>query len=81
MTMLLPNVLASSSGEWDGHWWPLWPLLWLAVLAGIVWLVSRRRWRPSRPSGGERARDLLAVRFARGEIDGEEYRARLEQLR
>ena len=33
------------------------------------------------PSGDERARDILAERFARGELTGEEYRERLEQLR
>ena len=31
--------------------------------------------------GVQRARDILAERYARGEIDGEEYRGRLEQLR
>ena len=30
--------------------------------------------------GIQRARDILAERYARGEIDGEEYRGRLDQL-
>ena len=30
--------------------------------------------------GLQRARDILAERYARGEIDGEEYRGRLDQL-
>ncbi len=35
--------------------------------------------RPETP-GIARARDILAERYARGEIDGEEYRGRLDQL-
>jgi uncharacterized membrane protein len=31
-------------------------------------------------SGVERARGILAERYARGEIDGDEYRERLAQL-
>lgn len=78
--MLWPTVLASHADEWDHAWWPIWPLLWIAVLAGVVWLVARRRREPA-PGGGDRARDILAERFARGEIGGDEYRERLEQLR
>ena len=55
-------------------------LLWLALLAvGIWFLVRGRRFR--QPSDMDRARGILAERFARGEITGEEYRERLEQLR
>lgn len=80
----LTSLLASHGDEWGHHgWWPLWPLLWLAVIATVVWLFVRRR--PGGGGGGrsgtERARDILAERYARGEIAGEEYRERLEQLR
>jgi len=65
----------------DHGWWPIWPFLWLAVIATIVWLVTRRRWSTGRPqSGADRARDILAERYARGEISGDEYRERLGQL-
>jgi putative membrane protein len=77
--LLWPSVLATHH-DWEGGPWLVWPLLWLAVIATVVWLVSRRRWERPR-SGGERARDILAERFARGEIAGDEYRERLEQLR
>ena len=81
MNLTLTTVLASS-GDWDHHWWPLWPLLWLAVIVALVWFFKRGRWNgPRMQTGAERARDILAERFARGEITGEEYRERLEQLR
>jgi uncharacterized membrane protein len=31
--------------------------------------------------GGQRARGILAERYARGEIDDDEYRTRLDRLR
>ena len=79
--MALTPLLADHAHEGHG-WWPLWPLLWLAVLATVVWIVARRRRNGDRRGGGaDRAREILAERFARREIAGEEYRERLEQLR
>lgn len=72
-----------------GWWWIAWPLGWLAVLAllGVVtWLLVRaaRRGGPDAASATAEpvasARRILAERYARGEIDEEEYRARLERL-
>jgi putative membrane protein len=40
--------------------------------------VLRRRGRRGDPL--DRARELLAERFARGELTGEEYRQRLDEL-
>jgi putative membrane protein len=60
-------------------------LLWLLVivaLAGlIVWLILRA----NQPTGGsasttDSARRILAERFARGEIDADEYARRREML-
>lgn len=80
-------------GPWVGGWggfglgWlfgPIFSLVWLAVIAFVVWLVWRNRgagWgRWSAVSATQRARDILAERYARGEISTEEYRDRLEQL-
>ena len=55
-------------------------LIWVAVIALIVWLVIRAVGQ--RPSGGaaESAEELLRRRFAAGEIDTEEYQRRLETL-
>jgi putative membrane protein len=78
-TTVLANVLASE-GE-HGWWWPIWPLLWVAVIGTAVWLLLRRRRAAEGPSDASgRAREILAERFARGEITSEEYRERLDQL-
>lgn len=60
-------------------------LFWGLVILGVVALI-RYLARPSRPSEGVAApratpEQLLAERFARGEIDDEEYRSRLATLR
>ena len=59
------------------------PLLWLIVLggivAGVIWLV--RRTDGQGPSGGgSNARAELDLRFAKGEIDAEDYAARKKLL-
>ena len=75
-------LLATHADEWGHGWWVLWPLLWIAVIVTAVWLFRRRSWHSGRQlSGAERARDILAERYARGEIGSDEYRERLEQLR
>jgi putative membrane protein len=71
--------VVASHGEHDGYWFPF-AFFWLVLLGVGVWfLVRGGRWR--HPSDLDRARGILAERFARGEITGEEYRERLEQLR
>ncbi|MHB1001120.1 MAG: SHOCT domain-containing protein [Armatimonadota bacterium] len=48
-------------------------IFWLLILAGIVilviWLVNRNK----TPGAGENALDILNKRYARGEINREEY--------
>ncbi|MGW7577468.1 SHOCT domain-containing protein [Streptomyces sp. NPDC054765] len=68
-------------------------LFWALIIAGVVALVrylpSGRHGHPGGlpPSSGEagsvskRAEELLAERFARGEIDEDEYRRRITLLR
>jgi len=53
---------------------------WIAVIAAVGWFVVRSA-RPGERSGVDRARDVLAERYARGELSTEEYREGLEQLR
>ncbi|WP_245645963.1 SHOCT domain-containing protein [Pseudonocardia acaciae] len=57
-------------------------LFWVLIIAGIVLLV-RAQARPDRttPGGRPTPERLLAGRFARGEIDEDEYRQRLDVLR
>ena len=79
-------TLLSTNAHGDGPegWWifPIfWLLLWAVVIAAAIWFfVSRRReWR--RRGSADRAGDILAERFARGELSNEEYTERLRQLR
>lgn len=56
--------------------------LWvLALIALIVVLVVRALSRPSQPAASPSAQQILAERFARGEIDADEYQARLRVLK
>ena len=77
MTAEITTLLASSGDGWDHAWWPVWLLFWLAAIVAVVWFFTRRR----RDDGLRSARAILAERYARGELSGEEYRERLEQLR
>ncbi|MBB5070007.1 putative membrane protein [Saccharopolyspora gloriosae] len=63
-------------------WMFVLPIIWLMFLAFlglIVWAVVRltREWRPRHDNGAahqETAEEILDRRYARGEIDAEEYR-------
>jgi len=67
---------------WYGPGWAFGPwlgLIWLGLWAAvIVFLVRRRRgwWQ-----GGRSGEDVLAERYARGEITEQEYRQRRAVLR
>ena len=68
-----------------GSWWILAPLLfWGGMLALIGWTVARVF--PKTRSGNDEPRrdnaeEVLRERFARGEVDAEEYERSLEVLR
>jgi putative membrane protein len=71
-------TILMTHGGWDGGpWFLLFPLLWAAVLL-TVFLVWRgradRRWTGS-------AEEILAERYARGEITAEELQQRRDELR
>ncbi|MGW7091018.1 SHOCT domain-containing protein [Streptomyces sp. NPDC054874] len=83
------NTLAHSGGP--GPWVLLFPLVWAAVVIGIVTLLRRTVWRGRRgpwtadraARGGPGASSpiaLLGRRFAAGEIDEDEYWRRLSVL-
>ncbi|GMR02453.1 MAG: hypothetical protein BMS9Abin20_0789 [Acidimicrobiia bacterium] len=59
-----------------GWWAPLGGLFMFAILGLFVWLIVTAV-RPARAGNNEsRAIEILADRYARGEIDGEEFRSR-----
>ncbi len=71
---------------WDGPpgWFGvvggiLWLLFWAAVI--VVGIVLLRRYLRSRPQVGDPAVAVLGERYARGEINEDEYRQRLAVLR
>ena len=67
----------------DGNWasWLLMSLMmvafWGVIIALVVWAI-RGSGHPSEPK--EHARLILEERFARGEIDEAEFRARMDAL-
>jgi putative membrane protein len=73
-------LVAGSNWDHGGAWWFPFAVLWVAVLGAVIWFVARNIGRREL-SGSERAREILAERYASGELTGEEYRERLDQLR
>lgn len=72
-------------GPWDGGWalaMMFMSLLFLALIAvGVVLVVrSFSRGGQGPPRDGSRALDILDERFARGEIDQQEYEERRRTL-
>ena len=55
-------------------------LILIVLIVLFFWWVSRNAWRRHEPTPLERAQGILAERYARGEIDAQEYRERLSQL-
>lgn len=76
-------------GGGPGPWFLLFPLFWIAVFVTLGLVFGRRRramWRNGRygqcgPNGSHGAEHTLRERYARGEIDAEEYQTRLATLR
>ncbi len=71
------QLLLHEAAGW--HWWfaPFWFLLWIVV---IVMILRFAPWRRRRCDRRVDARAILAERYARGEIDAEEYATRREVL-
>ena len=79
--------LAADHDHWDGPgpWWPIFPILWLLLIIGILAsfrFFGMRRWRQVQGYAGTPAGEArLAERYAAGEIDEQEYERRLATLR
>ncbi len=79
-TLATALVATHLAGPWVwGPWFLLIPLFWITLFV-ILFLVFGRRWR-RRNSPSRQAEVTLAERYAKGDIDETEYRARLEVLR
>ena len=92
-TVISTLAIASHIGGpfvYGGWWFILIPLFWILLFV-LIFGIFGRRWRRARwngaygphgPwSGGRSAESTLAERFAQGDIEEVEYRARLEVLR
>lgn len=66
----------------DGSWIGLlfMVLFWVGVIALVVWGVRQGGSTPGAAAGPNRALDILEERFARGEIDLEEFELRRSAL-
>ena len=69
-----------------GGWWFVMPLVTIVFWAAVIWLVagllrSRPGATPTRGPGPATPEEILARRYAQGEIDDDEYRRRLDTLR
>ncbi|MFO7294159.1 MAG: SHOCT domain-containing protein [Actinomycetes bacterium] len=73
---MLDTILATMRFG-GGMWFPLIPFLFFLFWVGVAVFFGRRWRREPRRSGEE----ILAERYARGEITEEEYRERREVLR
>ncbi|MEV0208777.1 SHOCT domain-containing protein [Streptomyces sp. NPDC050788] len=84
------QTLANWNGDGPGPWILFFPLIWAAVVVGVVTLLRRTVWR-GRRGGPWRFMDdarrtgdspiaVLGRRFASGEIDEDEYWRRLSVL-
>lgn len=63
---------------WGLHWtWMV--LFWVVVVGGIAWAVVRLA-PPTTDRHDDAARRILDERYARGELDDEEYRRRRSEL-
>lgn len=66
----------------EGSWFALvfMVLFWAGVIALVVWAVRQSGSASSAVAGPSRALDILEERFARGEIDLEEFESRRAAL-
>jgi putative membrane protein len=68
---------------WDGWsgWWPLMTFGMLVVWAVLAWVIVAAIRGGQRTEESRRPEQILAERFAHGEIDEAEYQQRLVALR
>jgi putative membrane protein len=80
MSMLtMAGEMAGHWGGGPGAWWPIFPIFW--VLFWGIQIFTLFRFRGRAWGRGHSAEDVLAERYARGEIAVDEYRERLRVLK
>jgi putative membrane protein len=67
-------------GWWMGIGMMVFWILVIAGVAAVVIAVTRSGAQATRDGGSKRARDLLAERYALGEIDTDEFHTRSNEL-
>lgn len=74
------EMVGHGAGWGAGPWWPIFPLFWVLLWGAVIFAIVRFR-RGPREHRGHSAEDVLAERYARGEIAVDEYRERLSILK
>lgn len=82
-------MLGYHDSNWSGGDWlamsSMMVLFWAVVIVLVVWAMRSLRRERQHPDGGSRNTpspdDILAERYARGEIDDDEFQHRRELLR
>lgn len=64
----------------EGMFWGMHFLWWIFLIVVVVWLLSSRNAAGRHRSAGTTPLDILQERFARGEINKEEYEERRRVL-
>ena len=81
MLATVQQMAAGTSEHWGpGGWWWIFPLFWLAFWVIVITFIGTRWRRGGRP-WGHSAESVLAERYARGEINVDEYNERRDVLR
>ncbi|MFB7615291.1 SHOCT domain-containing protein [Kitasatospora sp. NPDC056181] len=70
------TLLADHDGHWPGPWILLIPLAWAAVVFLVIVLLRRTVWRRGCGGGPDHPMAVLGRRYAEGDIDADEYRAK-----
>jgi putative membrane protein len=79
-----PGMMGYGYGvPWFGH--ILMVIFWVAIIVGIIFLirwlaVASRTGGPGLSHGGDSALDILKKRYARGEIDKQEFEEKKKDL-
>ena len=74
------ELVLATHEHWVDHggaWWPIFPIFWILFFV-CIFLLARRPCGGRHRSAGE---SVLGERYARGEINEQEYRERLSVLK